>query len=264
MKPHRALLVVLASTALAQVQDRDASAILSDMRRALGGDAVLEGIKTFTVRGDVSRTRGPAAHSMSYELLALLPDHYMTIEQDSQRAGPADIDITYFNGFAGNRLIKRIDSSIPLQVTSGPAAPDPSAQDDPRRLQRRQFGLLTLALLGRSLESYPWTPVTNGTATLNGRPVEYVEARGPDRFTARLYVDASTHLPIMIAWDADAPGVGRPDAAGRIEFSDFKREDGVNWPHRMKRATPTEILEDIRLGRFKINPRLDAARFAPK
>ena len=253
------LVVVLASTALAQVQDRDASAILADMRRALGGDGVLEGITTFTVRGDVSRTRGPATHSMSYELL---PDHYMTVEHDAQRAGPTDIEITYFNGFAANRLIQRIDSSIPLPVSSGPAASDPSAQDEVRRLQRRQFGLLTLALLGRSLESYPWTPVTNGTATLNGRPVEYVEARGPDRFTARLYVDASTHLPIMIAWDGDAPGGGRPTAAGRIEFSDFKREDGVNWPHRMKRATLTQVLEDIHLGRFKINPRLDATRFS--
>ena len=185
------LVVVLASTALAQIQDRDASAILADMRRALGGDAVLEDIKTFTVRGDVSRTRGPATHSMSYELLALLPDHYMTIEHDAQRAGPTDIEITYFNGFAANRLIQRIDSSIPLPVSSGPAASDPSAQDEARRLQRRQFGLLTLALLGRSLESYPWTPVTNGTATLNGRLVEYVEARGPDRFTARTRLAAA-------------------------------------------------------------------------
>jgi hypothetical protein len=248
----------------AQQLDRNASAILADMRRALGGDTVLEGIKTFTVRGDVSRTRGPAAHSMSYELLALLPDHYMTIEHDVTSAGPADIDITYFNGFAGNTLIQRIDSNIALPVASEPQAPDSSAQEEGRRLQRRQFGLLTLALLGRSLDSYPWTLVTNGTNNLNGRPVEYVEARGPDRFTARLHVEASTHLPIMIAWDGDAPGSGRPNVAGRLEFSDFKREDGVNWPHRMKRVTQTQTLEDIRLGRFKINPRLDAARFSVK
>ena len=296
----RVLLLTLASAALMQPQSRDASAILADMRRALGGDAVLDGIKTFTVNGDVRKTGGPVAKSLSYELLALLPDHYMTIERDLDSGGFRPIDITYFNGVAGNDLIRRTDSNIPFPPDPGPQTPDAIAQRQAQQLLRRkqEFGRLTLALLGRSLPGYPWQFSAAGTDTLAGRAVEFVEARAADGFTARLYVDASTHLPVVIAWHAPVspvivtsssttvvtrgnqvmsqspptvpavppgdPATGRPDVIWKLDFSDFKVQDGVNWPHRMKLLVNTQVREEIRLGRFKINPRLDAKRFDVK
>ena len=57
------------------------------------------------------------------------------------------------------------------------------------------------------------------------------------------------------------PAAGKPDVLWKLEFSDFKLEDGVNWPRRMKLLVETQVREDIRFGRFKINPKLDAKRF---
>ena len=270
------------------------------MRRALGGDAILDAIKTFTVSGDVRKTGGPVAKSLSYEVLALLPDHYMTIERDVDNAGFRPIDITYFNGVAGNTLIRRTDSNIPFPPDPGPQTPDAIAQRQQQQMlhRRQEFGRLTLALLGRSFDGYSWQFPAAGPETLGGRAVEFVEARAADGFTARLYVDASTHLPVVIAWHAPVnpvvvttssstvvtrgnqvvsqspptvpavpsgdPGGGTPDVMWKLELSDFKLQDGVNWPHRLKLLVETQVREDIRLGRFRLNPRLDPRRFAIK
>jgi hypothetical protein len=118
-----------------------------------------------------------------------------------------------------------------------------------------------------------------------------IEGRSADGFVMRLYVDASTHLPVVMAWQAPPPVVitttstaitrggqvisqsppgplppGDPTAGlapvtWRLEFSDFKVRDGLNWPHRLRVMLGDQVTEDTRLGKFKLNPKTDARKF---
>jgi hypothetical protein len=48
-----------------------------------------------------------------------------------------------------------------------------------------------------------------------------------------------------------------------LYFSDFKAADGLNWPHRLKEVVDGEAFTETRLGKYKINPKLDPKRFEP-
>jgi hypothetical protein len=290
MAMRRFLVFVIAGAVLAG-QGREASAILGDMRRALGGDAVLDAIRTFSAGGSVTKRSGPASRGLSAELLALLPDHFMTIERDVQSGGPIQIDIAYFNGFAGDTLIRRTDSTIPFPPDPGPQTPEAIAARDRTSLlnQKREFARLTLALFGKSVSGYPLDLAAAAGETVSGRAMEVVEARSPDGFLTRLYVDAATHQPAIVAWQAPPPvfittsssSVVRggavisqtppsptppmppagADVTWRLELSDFKTRDGVTWPHRLRVVVGDLATEDLRIGRFRINPKIDTRRF---
>jgi hypothetical protein len=60
------------------------------------------------------------------------------------------------------------------------------------------------------------------------------------------------------------PTAGRPLVERRLYFSDFKPADGLNWPHRLKEVVDGEVNTETRLGKFKVNPKLDPKRFDPK
>src|SRR6188768_2394092 len=113
-----ALVLAWAGTGGAQAADPDA--VLSAMRAALGGDAALAAVQTMSATGSVTESHAGRSRSLSVEILALRPDHFMTVRRDSQSAGPMPIDITYYAGFRGDRLIRRTDSNIPFPPDPGP------------------------------------------------------------------------------------------------------------------------------------------------
>ena len=49
----------------------------------------------------------------------------------------------------------------------------------------------------------------------------------------------------------------------RLYFSDYEKRDGLNWPHRIKEVVAKVTVAEIRLGKFKINPKIDPNRFEP-
>jgi hypothetical protein len=54
---------------------------------------------------------------------------------------------------------------------------------------------------------------------------------------------------------AGDPTIGRALVERRLYFSDFKIEDGLNWPHRLKEVVDGEVVTETRLGKYKTNPR---------
>lgn len=291
--------VALACSAAVAGQQRDADAVLRDMRAALGGDAALDAVKTWSVGGSVATSFASTTKNMSLELTAMLPDHFLEVRRDnSSPPGPIrmDIDVTYYRGFRGDTLIRRVDSNIPFPPDPGPQTAAAIADREQKALNgnKRDFARLAVAMFGKSFAGSPLTFSYVGPDTADGQAAEVLEMRTADDFVMRLYVNSTTHLPALIAWRApppvvltttststvavrggqpisqtpqvfEPPGAAPPTPAGeviwRTAFSDFKVQDGLNWPHRVKEFVGDKVREDIRLGKFKLNPKVDARKF---
>jgi hypothetical protein len=136
--------------------------------------------------------------------------------------------------------------------------------------------------------------------TLKTGPADIVEAKGPDSWRLRLFLDAATHLPVKIAWmdrpfmtfststmvavpmssrgqmivppqstgtvagpPPGDPTAGMADVEWETTIGDYRVTDTVNWPHRLTTTFAGRKHEDWRLGKFKINPKIDLKRFRP-
>ena len=288
---HLGLAAIL-SVAVA-AQSRDADAVLREMRAALGGDAALDAVKTWSVSGSVDRTFGKTKRNSSLELFAMLPSHFMEVQRSlNSMPGPVrmDIETTDYRGFAGDALIQRTESNVP-PPNFGPRTP----AEEQRAVQgrKRDFARIIVGLLGKSVGGSPLAFSYLGLETVDGQPTEVVEMRAADGYVMRLHVNQATRLPAEITWQAPAPvfftttstttAVVRsgqvvsqsppafdppgpppptgPDVTWRLVFSDFKTQDGLNWPHRLKEMSGTQVMSDMKLGKFKINPKIDARKF---
>src|SRR5690606_36434131 len=110
---------------------------------------------------------------------------------------------------------------------------------------------------------------------------------------ARLFIDQKTHLPLMVTYKGRQPRMvtaGGPmqppgdeerkkmvqDAEARarrelaeapiVEFSiffdDWREVDGITFPHVLRRAAGGERSEELTVNKVKVNPKIDAKKFA--
>ncbi len=121
-----------------------------------------------------------------------------------------------------------------------------------------------------------------------------VDARNADGFAARLFIDEQTHLPLMLTYQgpqprivtADGPrgtgGAGNSsravtDAKNQLEeiqkqppvmveytlfFDDWREEDGIKFPHALRRAFGGTTTEEWTVSKVKVNPKIDPKKFA--
>src|SRR5215212_9457970 len=79
--PRRIAIVGIAAAAvLVQpigAQSKDPAAILASARQALGGDAKLSAVKSFTATGRTRQVRGDNLVPIEFELFVELPDKYL-------------------------------------------------------------------------------------------------------------------------------------------------------------------------------------------
>ena len=59
-----------------------------------------------------------------------------------------------------------------------------------------------------------------------------------------------------------APGAGRPPLVEHsLSLTEYKVADGLNWPRRFVERVEGQVLEDLRLRKFKLNPRIAESKF---
>ena len=104
---------------------------------------------------------------------------------------------------------------------------------DPRRARvntvKQDFVKLTLGMFATSFSSYPLTFNRIGQAEAPQGKADVLEVKGPEgsNFTARLFINSQTHLPVMVSWQmppsnviVTAPGQPAPKpetlAAGTV------------------------------------------------
>jgi hypothetical protein len=119
--------------------------------------------------------------------------------------------------------------------------------------------------------------------------VEVLDAKTAGGAVMRFFVDAKTHLPLVVSWSDTAmfmatttsvvavgpggrtasspsshlpdPPTNIPTVEYRLAFDDYRTADGLTWPHRIRKFMAGQRIQEIRLGKFKINPKINDRKF---
>ena len=163
------------------------------------------------------------------------------------------------------------------------------------------YARIMLLFTGGATSLYPLQFTYVGVEQAEGKTYDVIDATGSDGFTCRLHVDTSTRLPAMLTWleelpyaitttsvtttttvvrvpsgtpmpgpsplpplptptASQAPTAKRGVGPRRWLFKDFKAQDGVIWPRVIEEEFDGKT-EEIRIGRVKINPKIEARKF---
>jgi len=264
---------------IARTHAVDAAAVLAAARDALGGDKRIQAVRTFIATGRTRQIRGDNLVPIEFEIQVELPDKYARRDEfPAQDAGPAT------SGFNQDRLIQIPPAQPPAARAGGPPPPSPAQQEAAIRARvatvKQDFARLMLGMFATSFPSFPLTFEYAAQAEAPEGKADVLDAKGPANFSARLFVNAQTHLPIMLSWQAASapgrgvnPGPGRGGAAAspggppaapvenRMYFADYRDVDGLKLPFRIRRAVGSDTTEETIFDRFRINARVDAKRF---
>jgi hypothetical protein len=293
-----ALMALLAAGTLggaAGAADDKATGILAQARKALGGDT-LERLQTLAVEGTYRRVLGEREMSGDLELAFQLPDKFLRVE--TMGLDPAN-PMRRFSGFNGATLIETTTGGgggMMFRTMTGPG-PDgreltPEEREQRRlRMVQRDFGRLVVVLMAGSSAAFPVEYAWTGVAEADDGKADVLEVKGPDGFSAQLFVDQATHLPLMLSYREPMPRFqqfrgagGQPPSREEIEkrmaeiraagpppladvqlfVSDHEKTGGVLLPKTVRRAVDGNTVEEWQLTKVQVNPAFKADKFEKK
>ena len=278
--------IVVGLTGQAQTQQS-----LSVVRASLGGDAALSAVTSFTVNGSHIREIDSVSIGSSVEISCLLPDKFLQITRRTESSGPlGTFTITRYEGLNGDVPIEATespDAPMPMVIPPPPPANAAEAASRRERALNTKRHLVTRFMLPLLAAPWPAAP-----ADVAAGPADAFEIRMPDGLTMQLSIDATTHLPAQLVWmdrpivtfssagtmsvsqrtgqvtrsPMTMPPPGDPTAGlalveWRLTFSDYKTTNGLTWPHRLTTTVAGKRYEEMRLGTFKINSKIDPKIF---
>jgi hypothetical protein len=283
--------VLITSVATAQSAS-DASRVLGEMRQALGGDAAIAAVKSFSVEGSESHSVGGHNAGGGVEFLCVLPDRFLHVTRLDSPFGTTVNEL----GFNGNERIRRRDASIPYPPDPGEHdTPAQKAQREARALAntRRELARMTIAMIGISGVD-PVDVSYGGQQVWEKKSVDVLTLRAADGYESTVFVDATTHLPAAVRWmgtpivtatassivavpRGQSPGTATPPSfpampdpsslppvEHQLVFDDYKTADGLTWAHKFVETVGGREYSTIKLGKFKLNPNIDPKRFDPR
>jgi hypothetical protein len=244
------VVVALGSTGLAQTEDAAKGAsLLAEARKALGGEDKLAAVKRLQVKGEMRRGQGNLTLEGDTEVFLELPDKFRRNESLSLGPGGPGIDrVEVLNGndiwdensggggrfgrgggFAGGDFGGggRGGNGGQQNVDADPAR----AQGiDPERLKelqlrnrRMEVSRLLLALLLTTDSPVAWI----GTAQSPEGTADVLEVKSADGTATRLFLDSTTHIPLMMTWSGGGQRGGRGGQGGFRGRGDAAAQGGA-------------------------------------
>jgi hypothetical protein len=336
---------------LAQTQDTAKGAsLITDARKALGGEDKLAAVKRVQANGTFKRAAGNNTLEGDFEIAIETPDKYRLHEETGTAGGPIAertqilngndvIDSTSGSGFPGGggrggggfgggggrdgggfrggggdaggggfggRRGRLGDGGANGQNPLGDGAAGGQGQGqpqfDPERLreaQRRQrqadLSRYLLAWLLTTDQPVAWI----GTAQSPDGTADVLQVTPPNGVPMRLFLDTSTHVPLLITWEgggggrfgfggggggrrgdgaapAGAPADGAGDQGARqgrrgggpqqpitneMHLAEYKAVNGVKLPYSITRSINGQTTEEMTVKSYKINPNFKANTF---
>ncbi len=186
-----------------------AASVLTATREALGGEKKLTAVKTLVATGRTRQIRGDNLVPIEFEIALELPDRYVRKDEiPAQESGPT------LTGFNGEELIQFPAPAMPPARAGGPPGPTAEQLEAGRKARlasaKQDFARLTLGMFAGSVSSLPLTFTYVAKAEAPQGKADVLDVKGPGNFSARFFVNADTHLPIMVTWIAPAPQRGGP------------------------------------------------------
>ncbi len=207
----------------AQAQaDAKAAAVIANVRKALGGEQKIAGMKGLSLRADYRRELsagaggggtmtivmmggGSASGSQQtngkIEIDLALPDKYLRSD-----IGSAAFGMTRTEGFDATRpFLEVVPNSPGMRLQTDNPASDPARAK--LALQRSQSDLarLFLGLTGGTQPGFAASYAYGGQAESPDGKADIVDVTGPGDFKVRMYVDVETHLPLMLTYMEPEP-----------------------------------------------------------
>jgi hypothetical protein len=273
--PMVAALVAISVPAL-RGQTPDAAQVMSSAREALGGEKKLSAVRTFTATGRTRQVRGNNLVPIEFEINCELPDKFVRKDEIPAQ----DTDPTT-RGFSGDTLIQipppgagrggaRAGGPPPGSGPPpgggplpgggrGPAGPVP-----PFIAVKQDFARLMLGMFAASFPSFPLTFKYVAVGEAPEGKADILDVAGSANFSMRFVVQRETHLPVMLMWNAPAPGQPAP-VEQRMYFADYREVDGLKLPFRIRRAVGADTVEETTFDRIRINAKIDPRKFeSPK
>lgn len=238
------LAVVLAAGLFAglSAQTPDPAPVLAAARTAMGGDSRLAGVRTVVVTGRTRLVRGRNLVPIEFEIACELPDRYVRLNEI-----PAEETGLMKSGFNGDRLIQGPSPARDAQA-------DPATRAALLTSTKQDFARWSVGLFAASFTAHPLTFSYAGRAQAPEGAADAISITGPDNFAARLFIDTTSHLPVMLTWQAQK-------AEQRLYYSDYRDVGGLRWPFLIRRASGGETIEETTIDRYRVNSSIDSRKF---
>jgi hypothetical protein len=297
----------------AQDADKGAS-LLAEARKAIGGEDKLRALKTVQANGTFKRTAGNNTLEGDFEILVEPPSRYRRNETTGAAGGPIGERVEVLNGTevweetsngfpggfgrfgrggdgggrgdsggvgggrgdAGAR--GRFAELFGGQGRDGRGGVDPERLRDAQRRQR-QNELARLMLMWFLTTDAPVTWV--GTAQAPDGTADVLEVKPAQGAATRVFLDSTTHMPLMMTNTGFGGGRGRRgagadargDADGRAggpppqitietHLSEYKTVNGIKLPHLITRGVNGQTNEEWEIKNYRINPNLKQNTFS--
>ena len=225
---YRALGSVAAAAAIAFAQPlaylaqeaNKAVEIIAAARKAIG-DKKLDAIKTFSMEAGLQRNLGNAQINSDVEIVLDLPDKYL--RQETPLGGGMMIAGGGRSGFAGDRPLQKVTlggapgGGMMIRMGGSPTITNDNGGEKPtpEQLEQMQKTLVRNGQVEASRLMLGWFaaahPAANAQYTYAGEAESVdgkafvIDVKNADNFTARLFIDQQTHLPLMVTYKAPQP-----------------------------------------------------------
>jgi hypothetical protein len=268
-----AIACVAFSVAVTRAADTRTSELLAQARAALGGEARLARIQALTCKGTLRRTIGDRQVSGQITIDLQLPDKMLRTETISPMG---DLTLVTEQGLSGDTLLRRSRTlnAPPGAIVRTPPAPAAGSDAEAQGLRnaRAELTRLAMALLLTAPSSVPLDFSYGGDAESPDGRADVVDMKGAGSFAARMFLDKSSHAPLMLTYRGVSPRTvvavqrgGPPpsaDAAARegeivdveMFLDDYRVVDGVRLPHHIARAVGGETTEEWTFTTIALNP----------
>jgi len=292
-----ALVLICAPATFAD--DARAQEILKQARQAIGGEEQLQKIQGLQIHGQYRRVFGERQMGGDRDISILLPNKYLV--EDAMNAGglsTAIINTRALNGdkaWSGNSgggggMIFRIGGPGPGGQQMSPEQMEAMQ----RRIYNAEFSRYLLAMILTPPPEMAVEYKYAGESEVEDAKADVIDVTGPDNFSVRVFLDKSSHLPLLLSYRGPKPRIvtmtrqagdrakpedikkARDEAEKQmhaeappvpeevdfyIRLTDHKKVGGLMLPHKLTFLTDTEVSEEFEISKYQINPQLKADLF---
>lgn len=283
------LTLAAGSSAAEAAGDAKAAELLRHARAALGGERALEQVRTLSATGTVTRaiSGGPRLDG-EIALQVELPDRMLRVDSVSPDGGMTLVTEQGINGATLLRAARTINAP-PGAVIRTPPPPEKGSDAEAQALRaaRADMARLIVALLLRPAEAIPMDFSYGGQAESPDGTADVIDVKATDgsSFAARLFLDSTTHRPLMLTYRGVAPRLAMqtrrldgprppqgapppldPPSPGDVVniemfLDDYRSVSGILFPHRVTRSVAGEVNEEWALRSFAVNPAFKSGTF---
>jgi hypothetical protein len=226
---YKALLSIAAAAAIAFAQPvafiaqeaGKAAEIIALARKAIGGKK-LDALTTFSVQSSLQRNIGDRQINSEVEIVLDLPDKYLRQEAVSAGGPTMVFSGNGVTGFNGDRSLQKPGGTVPMgggmmirMGGPGGVSSSPAEKPTPEQLEQMNRAMVRTGQIEASRLMLGWFATAHPAAkvqytyagdaeSVDGKAF-VIDVKNADNFTARLFIDQQTHLPLMVTYQGPQP-----------------------------------------------------------